>query len=242
MFINDQSKVIKGETMTTEPQRTAHQIAEYALELRAIELRPDNPFEWASGYRMPIYNDNRLFLFQPEKRALIERSFVGMIREEEIEFDVVAGTATAGIPWASFLAKAYSKPLIYVRPKKKGHGLQNRIEGLRKDQDLEGLQVLVIEDLISTGGSSASAVQAVRDRKGIANNLISVFSYGLSMATEHFEKLNPPCTVNSLLTYPVLWEVAKEAKYITDADIEMLDEWRAAPFDWGGKQRIPTGN
>lgn len=213
------------------------EIAKAGLGINAIKLRPDNPFTWASGYRMPIYNDNRMFLFFPEHRKLIRESFTNLI--EDIPYEVIAGTSTAGISPATILADFLGKPMIYVRDKPKGHGLKNQIEGIDAESDLQGRKVVLIEDLISTGGSSARAVQAIRDANGICNYCLSIFNYGLDKATQAFDSLNPKCEVKSLLTYDVLLKVAKETNYINDKQTEMLAEWRADPFGWGKKYGFP---
>ncbi|MEN7982469.1 MAG: orotate phosphoribosyltransferase [Nanoarchaeota archaeon] len=215
------------------------QIAKAGLDINAIKLRPDNPFTWASGFRMPIYNDNRMFLFHPEHRGLLARGFEEILQSEDIPYEVIAGTSTAGIPPATTLADHLEKPMIYVRDKPKGHGLQNQIEGIDAESDLQGRKVVLVEDLISTGGSSARAVQAIRDANGDCNYCVSIFNYGLDKAVQAFEGLNPSCEVRSLLTYDTLLEVAKETGYINEGPAKMLAEWRADPFNWGEKHGFP---
>ena len=217
----------------------AKEIAEAALKIQAIKLRPNNPFTWASGFRMPIYNDNRMFLIHPEYRELILNALKELLQSEGISFDIIAGTSTSGIPPATTLADSLGKPLIYVRDKPKGHGLKNQIEGIDAESDLQGKEVILIEDLISTGGSSAKAVQAIRDANGICKYCISIFSYGLGKANNAFEKLDEPCEVRSLLTYDTLLEVAKQTRYIDPSQTEMLAEWRQDPFNWGEKHGFP---
>jgi orotate phosphoribosyltransferase len=214
-------------------------IAEEGLRIGAIKLSPETPFQWASGYRMPIYNDNRMFLFYPETRRTIVRGLAQVIEEQAIGPEVVAGTSTAGIPHGALLADFLSLPFIYIRDKPKSHGLRNRIEGLDADSDLGGRRVVVIEDLISTGGSSARAVQAVRDARGAARWCLSIFSYGLEKAAEQFAALAPPCAFTSLLTFPVLLEVAKDGGFLSEDQIALLAEWREDPFGWGGKHGFP---
>ena len=143
------------------------EIAKAGLEIKAIKLRPDDPFTWASGYRMPIYNDNRMFLFYPEHRKLIIDELQYIILNEQISFDIIAGTSTAGIPHGMALANRLNCPFIYVRDKPKDHGLRNQIEGIDAESDLGDYHVVLIEDLISTGRNSARAVQAIRDAKGV---------------------------------------------------------------------------
>ena len=215
------------------------QIAKAGLEINAIKLRPDNPFTWASGFRMPIYNDNRMFLLHPEHRNLLARGFEEILQTEEIPYEVIAGTSTAGIPPATTLADHLRKSLIYVRDKPKDHGLQNQIEGIDAESDLQGKKVVLVEDLISTGGSSARAVQAIRDANGKCDYCISIFNYGLDKAVKAFGSLNPKCNVRSLLTYDTLLEVARETKYINQQQAKMLAEWRADPFNWGEKHGFP---
>jgi len=227
-------------------------IAEAGLEINAIKLRPDNPFTWASGFRMPIYNDNRMFLGSARHRRLIAEGFNELMSSTKesnrnIYFSIIAGTSTAGISPATTLADTYlvEMPMIYVRDKPKDHGLQNQIEGIDAESDLEGKRVLLIEDLISTGGSSARAVQAIRDANGVCEHCFSIFNYGLDKAEKIFKgeedydkkgnKLGFPCEVKSLLTYDKLLEVAKETGYIDDDQVKMLAEWRVDPFNWGEK-------
>ncbi len=213
------------------------EIAKAGLEINAIKLRPDNPFTWASGFRMPIYNDNRMFLFFPEHRKLIAEGFTNLVKD--IPYEVIAGTSTSGIPPATTLADSLNKPMIYVRDKPKDHGLKNQIEGIDAESDLQGRKVILIEDLISTGGSSARAVQNIRDANGNCDYCISIFNYGLDKAVQAFDTLNPKCEVRSLLNYETLLETAKETGYINDQQAEMLAGWRADPFGWGEKHGFP---
>jgi len=214
-------------------------IAKFGLRIGAIKLKPEDPFQWASGYRMPIYNDNRMFLFHPEMRRTIAEGLAAIIRERAIEPEVVAGTATAGIPHGALLADLLSLPYIYIRDKPKAHGLKNRIEGLDAESDLGGRRVVVIEDLISTGGSSARAVEAVREANGDCSWCLSIFSYGLEKAAEQFEALNPPCNFASLLTFPVLLDVARTDGLLSEDQIALLAEWREDPFGWGEEHGFP---
>jgi len=188
---------------------------------------------------MPIYNDNRMFLASPKYRELILNAFENLLKTEGISFDIIAGTSTSGIPPATTLADSLQKPLIYVRDKPKGHGLRNQIEGIDAESDLEGKEVILIEDLISTGGSSARAVQAIRDANGVCKYCISIFSYGLGKANNAFEKLDEPCEVISLLDYDTLLKTAKQEEYINQNQTEMLAEWRRDPFNWGEKHGFP---
>jgi orotate phosphoribosyltransferase len=214
-------------------------IAKEGLDVGAIKLDPDNPFQWASGYRMPIYNDNRMFLFCPDVRRTIARGLAAMIDEKGVSPEVVAGTATAGIPHGALLADLLALPFIYIRDKPKSHGLRNRIEGIDAASDLGGRRVVVIEDLISTGGSSARAVKAVREANGVCTWCLSIFGYGLERAAEKFAQLDPPCEFRSLLTFPVLLDVARAGGYLSAEQVTLLAEWRKDPFGWGAKHGFP---
>ena len=191
---------------------------------------------------MPIYNDNRMFLFFPEMRQVIAQGLADIITSKGINAEVVAGTATAGIPHGAILADLLSLPYIYIRDKPKGHGLKNRIEGIDAESDLGGRKVVVIEDLISTGGSSARAVEAVREANGDCNWCLSIFSYGFEKAAEQFEALDPPCAFDSLLTFPILLDVARTGGFLSDDQITLLSEWRGDPFGWGEKHGFPKAD
>lgn len=191
---------------------------------------------------MPIYNDNRMFLFHPEMRRTIARGLANVIRDREISPEVVAGTATAGIPHGALLADLLSLPYIYIRDKPKAHGLKNRIEGLDAESDLGGGTVVVIEDLISTGGSSARAVEAVREANGICGWCLAIFSYGLEKAAEQFAALDPHCEFTSLLTFQVLLDVARTGGFLSGEQIALLADWREDPFGWGEKHGFPKAN
>jgi len=220
----------------------AKEIAKEALKIKAIKLRPDNPFPWASGYRMPIYNDNRMFLFYPEYRNLITDALEEIIKSENIPYEIIAGTSTAGIPLGVSLANRFDCPFIYIRDKPKDHGLRNQIEGIDAERDLDGGLVVVIEDLISRGGSSAKTVQTVRDANGECNYCLSIFNYGLDEAVQIFLGLEPPCRIRSILNYDVLLNIAKEDGYLTDMQIKILEEWKNDPFSWGEKHGFPKVN
>jgi orotate phosphoribosyltransferase len=209
------------------------------LRIGAIKLNPDDPFQWASGYRMPVYNDNRMFLFHPETRKAIARGLADTIEAMQISADVIAGTATAGIPHGASLADLLHLPYIYIRDKPKAHGLRNRIEGIDADSDLGGRSVVVIEDLISTGGSSARAVEAVREANGDCDHCLAIFSYGLDKASDQFGQLEPPCNMSALLTFDILLEVAANSGRFAPEQIALLAEWREDPFGWGEKHGFP---
>ena len=204
----------------------AEKLARISLEIGAIKFSPDQPFIWASGYKMPIYNDNRLLLGSAGHRALITQGFQDLLKKCASKVEVIAGTATAGIPHATTLADLLQLPLIYVRSAAKTHGMGNRIEGpLRQNQ-----QVLVIEDLVSTGESAANAVTAIREAGGIVNHCFSIFSYGLTEATDKFKSIS--CEIHSILDFSALLKVALFTQNLTTSDIETIRSWQKAPFKW----------
>ena len=204
----------------------AENIARVALEIGAIQFNAQQPFIWASGYKMPIYNDNRLLLGNAGHRALITQGFQDLLKKCAAKVEVIAGTATAGIPHATTLADRLQLPLIYVRSAAKTHGMGNRIEGpLRRNQ-----QVLVIEDLVSTGGSAANAVTAIREAGGIVNHCFSIFSYGLTEAADKFKSIS--CGIHSILDFSELLKVALSTQNLSTNEIETLRSWQKAPFKW----------
>ena len=214
----------------TTPNNTAETLARISLEVGSIKFSPDQPFKWASGHRMPIYNENRLLLGNSKHRVMVAEGFQELLKSCTSKIDVIAGTATAGIPHATTLADRLQLPLIYVRSAAKSHGMGNRIEGpLRQNQ-----QVLVIEDLISTGGSAANAVTAIREAGGIVNHCFSIFSYGFTEATEQFNSIS--CEIQSILEFPQLLEVALSTQNLSTNDVETLQSWQENPFKWASNQ------
>ena len=207
----------------------SEEIAKVSIETGAIQLNSETPFLWASGYRMPIYNDNRLLLGNSQHRQLIAEGFNDIITSKEIEVDVMAGTATAGIPPATSLADMLKTPLIYVRTHPKEHGMKNQIEGvLRQNQN-----VIVVEDLISTGGSALNAVTAIREAGGKVDHCLSIFSYGFSKAIEQFK--NARCQLHHLLNFEELILLARENKSVSTEQFSLLKSWHSDPFNWGSK-------
>jgi len=226
-----------------EKMKTIEEITEYygprlakgAFELGAIRLSPNEPFTWASGYRMPIYNDNRQFLARPEYRKLISEAFSEMLKALSFDPDNIAGTSTAGIPHATTLADKLKKPLSYVRSSAKDHGLNNQIEGIGRNKSYNGQKVVLIEDLISTGKSSLEAVEAIIHAHGNVPYCLAIFTYGLDAAKDAFAKVMPKCEAYTILSYPVMIKTALEVGYVEKADEKVLVEWREDPFGWGEK-------
>ncbi len=217
----------------------ADKLAETSLSIGSIRLQPEMPFRWASGYYMPIYNDNRMLLAHADHRAFVASAFEEIMRRESIDCDVIAGTATAGIPHATSLADRLGKPMVYVRSSSKGHGLENRIEGVAEAADLKGKRVVLIEDLISTGGSSIKAVKALRDAGAEVPYCLAIFSYGLEKAESAFDELDPPCSCIPILEYERMVSVALAEGYIDEEKRSHLLEWRRDPFGWGEVHGFP---
>lgn len=204
---------------------TAAEVARRLMQINAIKLNPQNPFTWASGLRSPIYCDNRLALSHPKLRSFLIDCFV----EKAGGFgsiDGVAGVATAGIPHGALLADRLGLPFIYVRSKPKGHGRQNMIEG----EMPSGSKLLVIEDLISTGGSCLAAVEALREAKFEIAGVMAIFTYGFPQAQTAFAAA--ACPFDTLSSYPVLLEEAKNQNYISSDQVKTVQEWQQDPKAW----------
>lgn len=208
----------------------AQQLAKISLEIGAIKINPKEPFTWASGYRMPLYNDNRMLLGNADHRALIAQAMKAVIEKEDIRIDTIAGVATAGIPHATSLANLLKLPLIYVRSSPKEHGLKNQIEGILKT----GQAVIVVEDLISTGGSAIKAVNAVREEGGVVEHCLGIFSYGFPEANKRFEESQ--CQLHTLLNLDFLLEFAMKEGHINSKERQLVDNWMQNPFEWGKQQ------
>lgn len=208
-------------------EQIANQVAGRLLDIGAVALRPHEPFTWTSGIKSPIYCDNRLTMSYPDIRDLIAESFAAVIREAYPDTEVIAGTATAGIPHAAFVAQKLGLPMAYIRDKAKGHGKENQIEGLIKP----GQKVIVIEDLISTGGSSIKAAQAVREAGAEPLAVLAIFSYQLDKAVQGFEAAGIP--LQTLSNYSALIDVAIERGEIKPEDLALLKSWREDPSSFG---------
>jgi orotate phosphoribosyltransferase len=204
-----------------------HLIAERLLEIEAVALQPNNPFTWASGLRSPIYCDNRLTLSYPSVRKEIANGLKQLIEENFAGVEVIAGTATAGIPHAAWVSDLLDLPMCYVRSKPKGHGKGNQIEG----RVTEGQKVVVVEDLISTGGSVITAVEALREAGCEVLGVVSIFTYQLAKGEEMLKEAG--VTAFSLTDFTTLSEVAEQKGYIQEADRETLSAWRVDPAEWG---------
>jgi len=204
----------------------ALKVAEFLLQIKAIKLQPNSPFTWASGIKSPIYCDNRVTLSYPNIRTFIRQEYAETLVEVFGKPDVIAGVATGGIAQGALVAQELGLPFIYVRSEAKKHGMGNQIEGYFE----EGQKVVVIEDLISTGGSSLKAVDALRDAKLDVKGLVAIFTYGFKAAEKNFE--NAKCPYRTLTNYDILLEHAKEASLISEDEAGSLLEWKANPQSW----------
>jgi orotate phosphoribosyltransferase len=202
-------------------------VAEFLLQIKAIKLQPNNPFTWASGWKSPIYCDNRVTLSHPSVRTYIRQKLTQLIQEEFGSVDLIAGVATAGIPQGVLVAQELGLPFAYVRAKAKEHGTGSLIEG----EIVEGQRVVVVEDLISTGKSSLAAVAALKEAGLSVAGLVSIFTYGFDEADENFKKAK--CRYVSLSDYNTLIDYASEHSFIPESDIELLKRWRTNPSEWG---------
>lgn len=205
---------------------TAKKTAEVLLQINAIKLSPEEPFTWASGWKSPIYCDNRIVLSFPPIRNYVRETMAKHIEQTYGKPDVIAGVATGAIGIGMLVSEYMGLPFVYVRPEAKKHGRQNQIEGFIQ----KGQNVVVVEDLISTGKSSLNAVKALKEADVNVKGMVAIFSYGFKIADENFEKEN--VTLHTLGNYENLLEQALETKYISDKQLETLSEWNANPSEW----------
>ncbi len=202
------------------------------LQIKAIKLQPSKPFTWSSGWKSPIYCDNRLTLSFPKVRTFIRQELAKTIVSTFEKPDVIAGVATGGIAHGALVAQELGLPFIYVRAAAKGHGMENLVEGKIE----KGQTVVVIEDLISTGQSSLNAVKALRAEGCIVKGLVSIFDYGFETAVTNFK--NDKCSFYSLSNYEFLIQQALKHKYVEGEEIELLKSWNTNPESWGATLKI----
>ena len=205
---------------------TAKKTAELLLQIKAIKLNPSEPFQWASGWKSPIYCDNRVTLSYPPIRNFLRVEIAKIVEREYGRPDVIAGVATGAIAIGVLVAEELGVPFIYVRPEPKKHGRKNQIEGHLES----GQNVVVVEDLISTGNSSLNAVNALKESGGVVKGMVAIFSYGFDVATTNFEENNVQLT--TLSTYENVLELASENNYISDEEVGVLKEWKKNPSTW----------
>jgi orotate phosphoribosyltransferase len=206
---------------------TAEKTAELLLQINAIKLNPKNPFTWASGWKAPIYCDNRMTLSFPAIRNYIREEFSKNIEKQFGKPDVIAGVATGAIGIGMLVAEYMGLPFVYVRPEPKKHGRQNQVEGFLQ----KGQNVVVVEDLISTGNSSLHAVDVLRATGANVKGMVAIFTYGFDIADENFKKAH--LDVFTLSNYENLLNLAVNKKYITEKELATLKEWNLAPDTWG---------
>jgi orotate phosphoribosyltransferase len=207
-------------------KNSAKKTAELLLQINAIKLSPESPFTWASGWKSPIYCDNRIILSFPKIRNFVREEMAKQVEERYGKPDCIAGVATGAIGIGILVAEALGLPFVYVRPEPKSHGRKNQIEGHLE----HGQSVVVIEDLISTGKSSLNAVNALKASNADVKGMIAIFTYGFEAATKNFEDGNVP--LNALSDYHHLIEQAAETNYIKESQLKTLMEWREAPDQW----------
>ena len=205
---------------------TAKKTAEVLLKVKAIKLSPSEPFTWASGWKSPIYCDNRVTLSYPPVRVFLKEEIAKIVELQYGKPDVIAGVATGAIAIGILVAQELGVPFIYVRPEPKNHGRKNQIEGHLES----GQNVVVIEDLISTGKSSLNTVKALKESGALVKGMVAIFSYGFDIATDNFKNSNVALT--TLSNYSHLLEQAMDSKYITEKELETLSEWRKDPGNW----------
>ena len=203
------------------------EIARILLAVKAVQLRPQEPFMWSSGWRSPIYCDNRIALSHPEVRTFIKHALADTIRQQFPDVETIAGVATAGIPQGALVADALGLPFCYVRPEPKKHGMTNLIEG----ELLPNQRVVVIEDLVSTGGSSLKVVDALRAAGADVLGMVAIFTYGFAIATENFAEKG--VRLVCLTNYESLIQEAQTLDYIPASALELLTAWRENPAQWG---------
>lgn len=198
------------------------------LKVKAIKLQPTNPFTWASGWKSPFYCDNRKTLSYPDLRTFVKIEISRLILERFQDVDAIAGVATGAIPQGALVADLLNLPFVYVRSKPKDHGLENLIEGELRP----GMKVVVVEDLISTGGSSLKAVEAIRSNGCEVVGMVAAYTYGFDIAAEAFK--NAKVQLVTLTNYEAVVEEAVRIGYITEDDVQVLNDWRKDPAHWNG--------
>ncbi|OGI25700.1 MAG: orotate phosphoribosyltransferase [Candidatus Moranbacteria bacterium RBG_13_45_13] len=202
------------------------EVARALLKIDAVGFKPHEPITFVSGLKSPIYVDNRKFPFHPEEWKIVINGFEDTIKQKKIKFDVIAGIATGGIPHSSTLGHRLNKPSVYIRKESKGHGKGKKIEG----GNVKGKKVLLIEDLVTTGGSSLAGVKALREEGAIVNDCLVIISYGFEEAKRNFEK--EKVRLHSLTSFPVVLKEALEMKKFLEGELKILEDWLGDPHGW----------
>ncbi len=209
-------------------------IAKLLLEVNAVTLKPDDPFRYTSGILSPIYTDNRVIISHPAARKTVSKALEALARGTYPKIDVVAGTSTAGIPWAAWIAASLNVPMVYVRAKAKRHGQKSQIEGVLTP----GSKTLVVEDLITTGGSALGTVQAIRKAGGEPLGVVAIFTYQMRKAVDAFREAG--VSLSTLTNFPTLTETAEQLGQLTSESKERVLEWAADPAGWAKKMGIES--
>jgi len=209
---------------------SALKIAQFLLQIKAVELKPHKPFTWAAGWKSPIYCDNRKILSYPKVRNFVRQEFVRTIDANFGKPDVIAGVATGGIAIGVLIAQEMGLPFVYVRPEPKAHGRGKQIEGVLE----KGQSVIVIEDLISTGASSSKAIKALKDEGAIVKGMVAVFTYGFDVSKKNLMR-DAQCPFYTLSNYNTLLQQALKNNYISEKDLEILENWNEDPENWGNE-------
>lgn len=217
---------LRAMSIITIREKTAGPVASKLLEIEAIKLNYKQPFTWASGWKSPIYCDNRLALSYPPVRSYIRNSLTSAVRETFPQVECIAGVATAGVPQGAMVADTLELPFVYVRPKPKDHGMENLIEG----KVTKGQKVVLIEDLISTGGSSLKAAKAMKDAGFKVLGMVAIFTYGFEVAARNFDEAEVPLVC--LSDFSALLKEAVDKKYIDDDSLVYVKSWRLDPANW----------
>lgn len=206
---------------------TAEKVAQFLLQIKAVKLSPASPYTWASGWKSPIYCDNRISLSYPQTRTFLRQQFSSQIVEHFGKPDVIAGVATGAIAIGALVAEELGLPFVYVRSSAKEHGMGNLIEGYLE----KGQSVVVVEDLISTGGSSLKAVEALRNHGCMVKGMAAIFTYGFEKSESAFKESK--CNLITLTDYPTMIKKAFDQNFVSAKDVESLKEWRKSPETWG---------
>ncbi|HBB37459.1 MAG: Orotate phosphoribosyltransferase [Candidatus Moranbacteria bacterium GW2011_GWC1_45_18] len=205
------------------------EIARALLEIGAVGFKPKEPLTFKSGLISPVYVDNRIFPSYPEKFQVVIEGFENLVKEKKIDFDMVAGIAVGGIPYSAVLGFKMQKPSIFIRKEAKGHGKGKRVEG----GEVKGKKILLVEDLVSTGGSSLSGVEALREEGATVDDCLVIVSYEFKEAKENFEKAK--VNLHTLTSFPVIFQQAVEMKIIIEDVKKIVEDWLSDPWDWAGK-------
>jgi orotate phosphoribosyltransferase len=217
----------------TEAYNIKERIAKILLDKKAVTLNVKDPFTYVSGIRSPIYCDNRTLIFSPAERKEVCKAFNRII--ESLDYNIIAGTATSAIPWAAWIAEELEKPMVYIRKKEKGYGKEKLIEG----GDIAGKKVVVIEDLVSTGGSSLNAVQACKDAGADVVAMVAIFTYEFEAAKKMFTDAS--CKTFFLTDFSTLTTVATKNDFLDANSLSMVQEWNKDPSGWGPRNGFPLG-